>query len=56
MGFKNKIRHMAAAVGNTLLKTFPGSSSSLSGLAQVEWSPFPVGSFPSDLQEIKDDV
>jgi hypothetical protein len=22
----------------------------------VEWSPFPVGSFPSDLQEIKDDV
>jgi len=23
MGFKNNIRHMAAAVGNTLLKTFP---------------------------------
>jgi len=22
-GFKNNIRHMAAAVGNTLLKTFP---------------------------------
>jgi hypothetical protein len=23
MGFKNNIRRMAAAVGNTLLKTFP---------------------------------
>jgi hypothetical protein len=23
MGFKNHIRHMAAVVGNTLLKTFP---------------------------------
>ena len=23
MGFKNQIRHMAAVVGNTLLKTFP---------------------------------
>jgi len=23
MGFKNNIRHMAAAVGNKLLKTFP---------------------------------
>jgi len=23
MGFKNQIRHKAAVVGNTLLKTFP---------------------------------
>jgi len=56
MGLKNIIGHMAAVVGNTLLKTFPGSSSSFSGLAQAEWSPFPVGSFPSHPQEIEDDV
>ena len=56
MCFKNNIRHMTAAVGITLLKTFPGSSSSLSGLAQAERSRFPVGSFPSNPQEIEDDV
>ena len=56
IGFKNNIRHVAAVVGYTLLKTFPGSSSSLSGLAQAEWRRFPVGSFPSNTQEIKDDV
>ena len=56
MGFKNNIRHVAAAVGNTLLKTFPGSSSALSGLAQAEWSLFAVGSFPSNPQEIEDGV
>ena len=34
----------------------PGSSSSLSGLAQAEWSRFPIASFPSNPQEIEDDV
>ena len=55
MGFKNIIRHMAAVIGNTLLKTFPEVLHH-SGLAQAEWSRFPVGSFPSDAQEIEDDV
>jgi len=56
MGFKNNIRHKAAAVDNRLLKTFHGSSSSLSGLGEAEWSRFPVSSFPSHPQEIEDDV
>jgi len=56
MGFKNQIRHKAAVVGNTLLKTFPEALTSLSGLAQAEWSRFPVGSLPSNPQEIEDDV
>jgi hypothetical protein len=56
MGFKNNIRHMAAVVGNTLRKDVPETSSSLSGLAQAEWSRFPVGLFPSHPQEIEDYV
>jgi len=56
MGFKNQIRHIAAVVGNNIAEDVPGSSSSLSGLAQAEWSRFPVGSFPSILQEIEEDV
>jgi len=44
IGFKNQIRHMAAVVGNTLLKTFP---------EVLHHSP---GSFPSNPQEIEDDV
>ena len=56
MGFKNNIRHMAAAVGDTLLKTSPEVLPPLSGLAQAEWSRFIVGSFPSNPQEIEDDI
>jgi hypothetical protein len=49
---------MAAVIGYTLLKTSPTpeSSPSLSGLVQAEWGRFPVGSFPSNPQEIEDEV
>jgi len=56
MGFKNHIRHMAAVVRNTLLEDVPGSSSSLHALSQAERHQFPFGSFPSNPQEIEDDV
>jgi len=56
MGFKNQIRHKASDVGNTLLKTFPEVLHNSPGLAQAEWSRFPVGSFPSNPHEIEDDV
>jgi len=55
MGFKNQIRHGGRRWQHNA-EDVPGSSSSLSGLAQVEWSRFPVGSFPSNPQEIEDDV
>jgi hypothetical protein len=45
MGFKNHIRHMAAVVGNTLMKTFPELLHHSPGLSQAQWRRFPVGSF-----------
>jgi len=56
MGFKNQIQTYGGRRWQHIAEDVPGSSSSLSGLAQAELSRFPVGSFPSNPQEIEDNV
>jgi len=56
MGFKNQDQTCGGRRLQHTVVDVPGSSSSLSRLAQAEWSRFPVGFFPSNPQEIEDNV